>query len=70
MDKETLERRNYSLLYTGDYSDITITTAARHWPVHRAIICPQSGFFKAACKEGFKVKPTTKREDPSNYSNT
>ncbi|KAG7002067.1 hypothetical protein G7Y79_00029g063630 [Physcia stellaris] len=58
MDKETLERRNYNLLFTGDYSDLTITTKARNWPVHRAIICPQSGFFRAACKGGFKESQT------------
>ena len=40
---------------SGDYSDLTIVCGKSEFKVHRAIVCPQSGFFRAACNEGFKV---------------
>ncbi|KAG6986522.1 multicopper oxidase abr1 [Physcia stellaris] len=43
---------------SGDYSDLTIVCGKSEFKVHRAIVCPQSGFFSAACKEGFKETST------------
>ena len=43
------------LLKSGQYSDITITCGRSSFKAHRAVICPKSKFFEAACKKGFKV---------------
>ncbi|KAI0147302.1 BTB/POZ protein [Xylariaceae sp. FL1272] len=38
-------------LYThGDYSDLTILCGGREFHVHKALVCPQSAFFTAACQ--------------------
>ncbi|KAK2005337.1 hypothetical protein LZ32DRAFT_546273, partial [Colletotrichum eremochloae] len=47
-----------SLYSTGDYSDLTISSGAKRYPVHRAIVCPRSEFLAAACRSPFKV-PTS-----------
>ncbi|KAF5709422.1 hypothetical protein FMUND_10115 [Fusarium mundagurra] len=44
-----------NLLKTGDYSDLTITCGEDQYHVHKALICPRSKFFKAACDGKFKV---------------
>lgn len=44
-----------SLLKTGDYCDFVIICGQARHKVHKAIICPRSDFFKAACGSGFKV---------------
>ncbi|KAI5357128.1 Putative BTB/POZ domain-containing protein [Septoria linicola] len=36
------------------YSDLTIECDGRKWAVHRAVICPQSDYFKKACDGHFK----------------
>jgi len=41
-----------SLLSSGDYSDVKITCGAKTWNIHKAIICPSSGFFARAVKFG------------------
>ncbi|KAF5610717.1 amino acid transport gap1 [Fusarium subglutinans] len=46
------------LLKTGDYSDLTITCGKDQYRVHKAIICPRSKFFKAACDGKFKEAQT------------
>ena len=46
---------NYKLLLSEDQADLTIICGDRVWNVRQDILCPKSGFFKAACKEGFKV---------------
>lgn len=46
---------NYKLLLSGDHADLTLTCGDRVWNVHQVVLCPQSGFFRAACKEEFKV---------------
>ncbi|KAF2112087.1 hypothetical protein BDV96DRAFT_168387 [Lophiotrema nucula] len=40
------------LLTSGEYSDFTITCENRSWKVHKAIICPRSGYFERAVKFG------------------
>ena len=43
-------------LYTsGNYSDLVITCRGKIYRVHRAIICPISSFFEAACSGQFKA---------------
>ncbi|KAF5989217.1 amino acid transport gap1 [Fusarium coicis] len=49
-----------NLLQTGDYSDLTITCGKDQYRVHKAIICPRSSFFKAACDGKFKEAQTGK----------
>ncbi|KAG4261291.1 hypothetical protein FPRO03_11842 [Fusarium proliferatum] len=46
------------LLKTGDYSDLTISCGKDQYRVHKAIICPRSHFFKAACDGKFKEAQT------------
>jgi hypothetical protein len=43
----------FSLHFGGKYSDLTITCNYRQWAVHRAIVCPRSGFFDGACSHQF-----------------
>lgn len=49
----------YKLLVSEDQADLTMTCGDRVWNVRQDIICPKSGFFRAACKEGFKVNSHT-----------
>ncbi|RBQ77366.1 hypothetical protein FVER14953_12944 [Fusarium verticillioides] len=53
-----------NLLQTGDYSDLTITCGKDQYHVHKAIICPRSNFFKAACDGKFKEAQTGKIDLP------
>ncbi|KAG7002068.1 hypothetical protein G7Y79_00029g063640 [Physcia stellaris] len=54
-DQPYFKGNKYKLLISEDQADLTLTCGDRVWNVHQAILCPQSGFFRAACKEGFKV---------------
>ncbi|TRX91084.1 hypothetical protein FHL15_008066 [Xylaria flabelliformis] len=42
------------LYYSGEYSDLTISCGQSRYRVHKALVCPQSDFFIAACGAGFK----------------
>ncbi|KAI0815425.1 hypothetical protein GGR55DRAFT_628824 [Xylaria sp. FL0064] len=42
------------LYYSGEYSDLTISCGQSCYRVHKALVCPQSDFFTAACGGGFK----------------
>ncbi|KAK6512598.1 hypothetical protein TWF481_001482 [Arthrobotrys musiformis] len=44
------------LLESGNYSDFTIICGSKEWKVHRAIICPQSEYFKTLCESKFKER--------------
>ncbi|MCJ1244621.1 hypothetical protein MMC30_001819 [Trapelia coarctata] len=46
----------HGLFANGDYSDFTVKCGKRTWPVHRAIICSRSAYFKTVCDGSFKVK--------------
>ncbi|KAL2870157.1 BTB/POZ domain-containing protein [Aspergillus lucknowensis] len=46
------------LLKTGQYSDMTVTCQGFKFPVHRAILCSQSLFFRAAMDGNFKEAET------------
>lgn len=37
------------------YSDLTVFCGRDKYLLHRAIVCPRSKFFDAACDGGFKV---------------
>ncbi|KAF9768027.1 hypothetical protein IL306_014744 [Fusarium sp. DS 682] len=52
------------LLKTGDYSDLVISCGKDRYPVHKAIVCPQSHFFKVACDGKFKEAHTGTIELP------
>ncbi|KAF2676506.1 hypothetical protein K458DRAFT_351773 [Lentithecium fluviatile CBS 122367] len=51
--------RQKALLASGDYSDIRVTCGDQMWNVHKAIICPQSGFFARAVKFGKEKDEST-----------
>ncbi|KAM4065565.1 BTB/POZ domain-containing protein [Hirsutella rhossiliensis] len=38
----------------GTYSDFTITCGSAEYRVHKAIVCPRSRFFAAACNDAFQ----------------
>ena len=42
----------FRLLISGDFSDLTILCEPYKHKVHKAIICPRSEFFNAACRFG------------------
>ncbi len=44
-----------SILNSGKYSDMTICCGGREFMVHRAVVCPRSRFFAAACDGEFQV---------------
>lgn len=51
----------WDLLESGKYSDLTIrvvnkgSSSPREFRVHRAVVCPQSKIFEAACRGEFVV---------------
>jgi hypothetical protein len=49
----------YRLHESGAYSDLTIVCGSDTYNVHKAIICPQSSFFRAACQPGRFQEGTT-----------
>ncbi|KAI1157309.1 hypothetical protein F5B18DRAFT_666051 [Nemania serpens] len=44
----------HMLYYSGAYLDFIISCGQSCYQVHRALVCPQSDFFTAACGGGFK----------------
>lgn len=58
-----------SLLISEKYSDLTITTEARSFKVHRAIICTQSKVLAAMSDSGFRETSTStlslEHDDPA-----
>ncbi|KAH0543146.1 hypothetical protein FGG08_002491 [Glutinoglossum americanum] len=59
---------NRNILKSGKYSDLTICCDSREFKVHRAIVCPRSRFFAAACDGEFLEAKTgrvlLKDDDP------
>jgi hypothetical protein len=49
----------YRLHESGAYSDLKIVCGSDTYNVHKAIICPQSSFFRAACQPGRFQEGTT-----------
>lgn len=43
-----------ALKVTGRFSDLRLVCNARHWDVHKAIVCSRSGFFDGACSHQFR----------------
>ncbi|CAD0107966.1 unnamed protein product [Aureobasidium uvarum] len=48
--KDTFLETIANLSESGAYSDFKIVCGVDTYNVHRAIICPQSDFFRAACR--------------------
>ncbi|VUC32711.1 unnamed protein product [Clonostachys rosea] len=46
------------LFKNESYSDLTILCGGSQYKVHRALICPRSSFFEAACRNNFKEAKT------------
>jgi len=55
MAKKDHGRAMLGLLESGKYSDLTLTCGDDEYRVHRAIVCPHSAFFEAACGGDFAV---------------
>ena len=60
VDMPTVHQNNLinsvsSLFSSSKYSDLTIHCGSDVYELHRAIICPRSDFFAAACDSGFQV---------------
>ncbi|KAI9781051.1 MAG: hypothetical protein M1839_006326 [Geoglossum umbratile] len=57
-----------SLFQSDKYSDLTITCGSEIFKVHRAVVCPRSKFFAAACdgrfKEGITSEIALPEDDP------
>ncbi|KAH7366606.1 hypothetical protein BKA66DRAFT_193581 [Pyrenochaeta sp. MPI-SDFR-AT-0127] len=60
MDAATLELKSAlaSLFQCGKYSDLTIVSGAKRYPVHRALLATRSTFFEGACRDGFQEAET------------
>lgn len=43
---------------SGKYSDLTIVTANKSYPVHRALLASRSSFFEGACSNPFRESET------------
>ncbi|EXL42130.1 hypothetical protein FOCG_15478 [Fusarium oxysporum f. sp. radicis-lycopersici 26381] len=56
--QSTQSKALVDLLKTSDYSDLVISCGKDQYRVHKAIICPRSHFFKAACDGKFKEAQT------------
>ena len=59
---------NESLWKSQMYSDITVRCGFDEYKLHRAIICPRSTFFAAACKGDFMV--SNRRDDSNSKADT
>ncbi|KAI0103922.1 hypothetical protein GGR51DRAFT_522909 [Nemania sp. FL0031] len=60
MDEPSQEMFNlFKQLYSdGDYADLVITCHGKQHQVHKAIVCPRSDFFAAACRSNMKEART------------
>jgi hypothetical protein len=43
---------------SGKYSDLTIVTAQKSYPVHRALLASRSSFFEGVCNNPFRESET------------
>ena len=55
-NKESKPSSTSQLYKTGDYADFTLEYQGKEYPLHRAIVCPQSKYFEIACKAQFTVR--------------
>ncbi|VUC25003.1 unnamed protein product [Clonostachys rosea] len=51
---KALQMMDGTLFSSGLYSDLTVICGDDKYLVHRAVICPRSTFFEAACRHNFK----------------
>lgn len=61
MDKKPLTEVYRDLLLSGQFSDFTIRCGGHTFPVHRAVICPQTHFFDVAANGPFAVRRTSRQ---------
>ena len=50
-----LTRSISGILQSAKYSDLTVRCGSEEFKIHRAIVCPRSTFFAAACDGQFRV---------------
>ena len=50
-----LIRSHSGILQSAKYSDLTVRCGSEEFKIHRAIVCPRSKFFAAACDGQFRV---------------
>ncbi|KAF1978964.1 hypothetical protein BU23DRAFT_191678 [Bimuria novae-zelandiae CBS 107.79] len=60
MDTPTIELMSAlaSMHESGKYSDLTIVTANKSYPVHRVLLASRSSFFEGACSNPFRESET------------
>ncbi|GAB7362809.1 hypothetical protein MBLNU230_g3112t1 [Neophaeotheca triangularis] len=57
---ENVFKQNFAkLYYSGEHSDLKVICGPYHFRVHKAVLCCQSDFFKAACKDGRFIEGST-----------
>ena len=50
-----LAKSNLAILKSSAYADMTVRCDSTEFKLHRAIVCPRSKFFAAACDGQFQV---------------
>ena len=51
----SLIKSNLAIYKSSMYADMTVRCGPMEFKLHRAIVCPRSKFFAAACDEHFQV---------------
>lgn len=55
IDTNDLSKSISAILESSEYSDMTVCCGSEEFKLHRAIVCPRSKFFAAACGGQFQV---------------
>lgn len=52
------DARVHRMYESGQFSDLTVSTATKNFRVHKAVLCAACPFFEAACTRDFKEAHT------------
>ncbi|KAL8959986.1 MAG: hypothetical protein Q9193_003239 [Seirophora villosa] len=62
LDLPTNYTRRGSYYASGCFTDLTIVCEGHEFKCHKVVVCSQSGFFEAACTNGFQETQTSRIE--------